>query len=74
MKKLENVRELFKTLKHRKPTRIYCPRCCSPKIHPTSSFNNWLIPSKYVCSNCGYTGSIVMELEKEEEKSENKNA
>jgi hypothetical protein len=69
MKKLENVRELFKTLKHRKPTRI-----CSPKIHPTSSFNNWLIPSKYVCSNCGYTGSIVMELEKEEEKSENKNA
>jgi transposase-like protein len=74
MKKLENVRELLKTLKHRKPTRIYCPRCCSPKIHPTSSFNNWLIPSKYVCSNCGYTGSIVMELEQEEEKSENKNA
>jgi predicted RNA-binding Zn-ribbon protein involved in translation (DUF1610 family) len=73
MKKLENVRELFKTLKHRKPTRIYCPRCGSPKIHPTSSFNSWLTPEKYVCSNCGYTGSVVMELEKEEEN-EYKNA
>jgi transposase-like protein len=74
MKMLKNVREVFKTLKHRKPTRIYCPRCCSPKIHLYSSFDIWLTPQKYVCNNCGYIGPIVMELEKEEENSENKNA
>jgi len=28
----------------------------------------WLTPQKYVCANCGYVGSVVMELEKEEEK------
>jgi transposase-like protein len=69
MKPLENVREVLKTLKHRKPSQIYCPRCCSPNIGLSSSLDLWLTPKKYVCNNCGYTGSIIMELEKEEEKS-----
>jgi predicted RNA-binding Zn-ribbon protein involved in translation (DUF1610 family) len=66
MKLLQNVREIFTSLKHRKPTQIYCPRCCSPKIKMHSSFDQWLTPAKYVCSQCGYVGPIVMELEKEE--------
>jgi len=28
----------------------------------------WLLPQKYLCGNCGYIGSIYMELEKEEKK------
>jgi predicted RNA-binding Zn-ribbon protein involved in translation (DUF1610 family) len=71
MKMLHNVREVLKSLKHSKPTRIYCPRCCSPKITLHSSLDTWLTPKKYVCQNCGYTGSIIMELEKERENSEN---
>ncbi|MGC9346155.1 MAG: hypothetical protein ACP5ER_05145 [Candidatus Bathyarchaeales archaeon] len=66
MKLLQNIREVFKTLKHRKPSEIYCPRCGSPKIHLSSSLDYWLTPKKYVCQNCGYRGPIVMELEKEE--------
>ncbi|MGQ9545199.1 MAG: hypothetical protein ACUVQX_05380 [Candidatus Bathycorpusculaceae bacterium] len=66
MKLLKNLREVFGMLKHRKPTKIYCPRCGSPKIHLSSSLDYWLTPKKYVCENCGYTGPIVMELEKEE--------
>jgi transcription elongation factor Elf1 len=69
MKKLQNVREVLKSLKHGKPTKIYCPRCCSPKIKLSSSLDIWLTPKKYVCENCGYTGQIIMELEKEEESS-----
>jgi transposase-like protein len=68
MKPLENIREVFHTLKHRKPTRIYCPRCTSPKINLSSSFDIWLMPKKYLCQNCGYLGPITMELEKIEEK------
>ena len=68
MKPLKNVREVFKTLKHRKPTRIYCPRCASPKINLSNSLEIWLLPKKYLCENCGYLGPIVMELEKIEEK------
>jgi predicted RNA-binding Zn-ribbon protein involved in translation (DUF1610 family) len=66
MKLLQNVREVFKTLKRRKPSKIYCPKCGSPKIHLSSSLDYWLTPKKYVCENCGYVGLIVMELEKEE--------
>jgi transposase-like protein len=68
MKPMENVREVFNTLKHRKPTRIYCPRCASPKLSLSSTFDAWLTPRKYRCETCGYTGSIVLELEKEENR------
>jgi len=65
MKFLEDLREVFKTLKRRKPSKIYCPRCGSPRIHLSSSLDYWLTPKKYVCDECGYKGQIVMELEKE---------
>jgi len=67
MKLLQNVREVFKSLKRRKPSTIYCPKCCSPKIRLSSSLDIWLTPKKYICQNCGYNGPIIMELEKEEE-------
>jgi transcription elongation factor Elf1 len=67
MKLLENIREVFKTLKHRQPSQIYCPRCCSSKISLHSSLDYGLMPKKYVCANCGYMGPVVMELEKEKE-------
>ena len=66
MKLLQNIREVFKTLKRRKPSKIYCPRCGSPEIRLSSSLDYWLTPKKYVCEKCGYVGSIVMELEEEE--------
>jgi predicted RNA-binding Zn-ribbon protein involved in translation (DUF1610 family) len=66
MRILEDLREVFKALKHREPSKIYCPKCGSPKIHLSSSLDYWLTPKKYVCDECGYKGQIVMELEKEE--------
>ncbi|RJS79638.1 hypothetical protein CW708_01905 [Candidatus Bathyarchaeota archaeon] len=67
MKALENIKEIFKSLKHRKPTKIYCPRCGSPNIHLSSKFDYWLTPKTYVCEDCGYKGPIVMELEEEDD-------
>jgi len=66
MKLLQDIKEVFKTLSYRRPTKTYCPRCGSPKIHLSSSLDYWLTPKKYVCENCGYIGPIIMELEKEE--------
>ena len=63
---LQGIREVFKTLKYRSPSKIYCPRCGSSKIHLSSSLDYWLTPKKYVCEDCGYVGPIVMEIEKEE--------
>jgi hypothetical protein len=69
MKKLDNIREVFKTVKHRKPCHVFCPRCASPKIHLTSGLDIWLTPRQYYCENCGYVGIVVMELEEEKETS-----
>ncbi len=67
MKILGNIRNVLKTIKHSKPQQIFCPRCGSPKLSLSSSLDYWLTPQKYICSECGYIGSIFMELEKEEE-------
>lgn len=72
MKKIDGIRDVFKNVKHRKPTQIYCPRCASPKIALSSSLAVWLTPKQYYCEECGYLGIIVMELEKEESEEENK--
>jgi len=69
MELLQNIKEVFRTLSHRGPTKKYCPRCQSPKIHLYSSLSYWLTPKKYICESCGYTGPVILELEKEEKKS-----
>ncbi|MEM2104610.1 MAG: hypothetical protein QW717_06960 [Candidatus Bathyarchaeia archaeon] len=63
MKILRNMFEVFKTLKRRGPSKIYCPKCGSSKVHLSTSLDYWLTPKKYVCDDCGYNGPIVMELE-----------
>lgn len=63
---LGDIRDVLKTLKHAKPSKIYCPKCASPNIHLSDRLDYWLTPKKYVCEDCGYIGPIVMELEKEE--------
>ena len=75
MKKLDDVREVFKSIKHRNPTQIYCPRCCSPKIKLTSSLAvGGITPKQYYCEECGYVGPVVMELEKDEKEKEETDA
>jgi C4-type Zn-finger protein len=48
-----------------------CPRCGSPEISFCRGFDAYprldgIIPRKYVCTECGYKGPIVLEGEKEE--------
>jgi len=70
---LKNLREILKGLKRKKlgkPTPKFCPRCGSPKIKLSSSFDTYprmygITPTQYICENCGYKGPIAMELEEE---------
>jgi len=65
MKKLDGVREIFKSVKHRGPTQIFCPRCGGPKIKLATDLTiGGLAPKQYWCE-CGYVGTIVMELEED---------
>jgi hypothetical protein len=72
MKKLGGFGDVFKSVKHRKPCAIYCPRCASPKIRLSSTLSYWLTPQQYYCENCGYVGIIVMELEEEKQETKEK--
>ena len=50
----------------RKPTMIFCPKCCSPKIKLATGLTiGGLAPKQYYCEECGYVGTIVMELEED---------
>ena len=70
----QNFREVIKELKHKKigeSSTQLCPKCASPKISIDSGSGTYpklygITPSKYVCSNCGYKGPIVLEQTKEE--------
>ena len=65
MKKIDDVHGFFKSIKHRGPTQIFCPRCGSPKIKLATGLTiGGLAPKQYYCE-CGYVGTIVMELEED---------
>lgn len=64
MKTLDNIRDVFKNLKHKKPQTIFCPRCANPNLQLYSGLDFWLTPKQYVCTKCGYVGPVYMELEK----------
>jgi hypothetical protein len=71
-----DFREVIKGLKHKKlgeTTIKLCPKCASPKISLDSGSGSYLrlygiTPAKYVCSNCGYKGPIVLEQTKDEKE------
>jgi len=66
MKTLGNLRDVLKSIKHSKPKRIYCPKCGSQKLNLSSSLDYWLTPQKYLCADCGYMGTVFVELEEGE--------
>ncbi len=61
--------DMLRSVKHRRPAQVYCPRCFSPKIRLSGGLDFWFNSRKYVCTECGYYGPLVLELEKIEEKS-----
>jgi len=43
-----------------------CPKCNSTKIRQETSISGWLLPEKWICDNCGYTGILVKEIDTDE--------
>jgi len=48
-----------------------CPKCGSVNIRLSSKLDAWLTPTRYLCSDCGYMGPVIMEVE-ESERAEKK--
>ena len=45
-----------------------CPKCNNPNIHRDTVLSGWLLPEKWVCDKCGYTGILVKELDTNKKK------
>ena len=61
------LREVIRRLRHGGSGVRVCPRCGSPRIRRMGGLSGWLLPTIYICPDCGYQGPIVLELEKEED-------
>ncbi len=44
-----------------------CPKCNSTEIRLETSISGWLLPEKWVCDKCGYTGILVKEIDTEKQ-------
>lgn len=63
---LKNFREIRKMTRVGKPSHPViqvCPICFINSLSQQSTFLKFLIPTSYVCTNCGYTGPIYAEVD-----------
>ena len=68
MPAFEGVRDTLRQVRYRKPQPVFCPRCRSPRMRTTQTFG--ILPQRYACSDCGYEGVLVLELEEEKADAE----
>ncbi len=66
----QDLRDVVKSLKHRRESQKFCPVCGSPRLKLGGGADFWLTPGKYVCQDCGYKGFIVMEKDEDEARKE----
>lgn len=62
MKALRQFKMALKEIKHEKVKPKFCPICKSPRLDRLLIIG--ILPSIYVCRECGYKGVLTVELEK----------
>jgi len=55
--------EVLKALRRRRESAVACPRCGSLAIRKSSGMDGWMLPPLYLCSECGYAGRLVLEVD-----------
>ena len=63
----KRVAETLRSLRRGMGLKI-CPRCGGQSLKPISSISGWLTPITYICGECGYKGSLILEVECIEDK------
>ncbi len=54
---------LFKRISTKKGLKLVCPRCGSTKVRKASILSGWLTPLQFICEDCGYIGTVFLEVE-----------
>lgn len=63
---MNRLADTVKRLKRSDPSPRICPSCGSTNIREHGSLGGWLIPSTFVCDDCGYAGGVVLEVDQPE--------
>ena len=62
--------ETVKKLKRSAAAARACPLCGSVRLRFQGSLGGWLLPPTYSCEDCGYVGTIVLELDESDLRQE----
>lgn len=60
--------DTVKNLRHSGPGALACPVCGSIRIKQRGSLGGWLLPPDWACTDCGYVGKLVLELDREDSR------
>ncbi len=61
---IKGVLNTLKEARHSSPRPVFCPKCKSHRVRLKESYG--ILPHTYNCQDCGYEGTLVLELEIEE--------
>lgn len=70
---LKNLKETFGALRRKKVEPKACPRCGSTDVS-ILTLTGYISPPTYLCNKCGFHGTLFLEVEKEEAKTETNNS
>jgi len=62
---MEPLGKLSRAKPGSKVVRI-CPVCKKPTLRPADSISGWMTAEIFSCSNCGYRGSLYIEVDVDE--------
>ncbi len=64
--------EVLGSIRKRTKNRLECPNCGEPVHRSRAPLEGWIMPVRYVCDKCGYSGFLAMEGEPVVEEADSK--
>ncbi|MFB0558489.1 MAG: hypothetical protein ACETVY_05155 [Candidatus Bathyarchaeia archaeon] len=62
---LRRLWDTIKKLKYKGPQPKFCPKCKGHHIYLMPTLG--ILPETYKCKDCGYEGTLILEIEPEED-------
>lgn len=58
--------EIVKALKRQRSSAVVCPRCGSLHMTKSTGMDGWMLPTLYLCNECGYVGRLALEVDRKD--------
>ncbi len=51
------------SIRRSKPGQKACPKCGSHDVQPLTLLDGIILPTRFLCKHCGYSGYVVVETQ-----------